>query len=155
MLFRSSESQLLRLESSKLFYRHLDAQAFLSSSTTDALLDSSYAACGCGVNAPTTLSANFSLLLTNYFNNATSVLNDSAISVNYSFLAIPSPSISSCNSTTTYTLNYTLETNSTFSRKSTSVLEMRNLTLYKNATALAINSTVGNTTFFSFIVTCS
>lgn len=148
------DAQLLRLENSKLFYRHNDARDFLYNATTDALLDSSFAACGCASNAPTTLAANFSYRLTNYFINATKSLNDSLINANYSALSLSSLSVSSCNSTTNYTLNYTIETNSTHSRKSTAVVDARNFTLYKNSSALAFNNSLNNYTILYAIVTC-
>ncbi|MEK6924169.1 MAG: hypothetical protein AABW54_02940 [Candidatus Micrarchaeota archaeon] len=141
-----------KFEADQVGWRHADARAFYSAAVTDVVVDSAYYACGCGVNAPSNFNNSLAALLPIYFQNSSRALSTRAVTVNASLLGLPSVGLGSCNSTFSFSFNYTVTANSSNARKFSVVNESRAVTLFKNSTALAVNATGGIP--LRLIVTC-
>ncbi|GEM_PF-2893252 len=134
---------------------HSDAQPFFDAALTDALLDSAYQTCGCSASNSSGLNETIWRLAPQYLANSSGKLSYGALFVNYSNLAIPSLTVSSCNTSLTGTFSYKVSSNSRNAKIASDVSVSKTLGVQKTASAVKINVSNSTTLVANVTVTCS
>lgn len=130
------------LEAKRVADRQADALLAFNASLEEAVIDTTWAACGCnGTSASLMNSTNMLTALGTYMNNTDNILTDPAVSVTLSGLSVQAYNPANCNTSFLLNTTYNILTNSTNAKTLRSISDSRNVSTYNSSVEFDVNLT--------------